>query len=103
MQSKATRYSGDIKISIVYSDEEQEYACRLEADGERTEYTTVGEPKILEHAVDSPEALDTAAHAALSFALDDQRDIMDKAASTDSGWHVGRTEADRWPVEEPVS
>jgi hypothetical protein len=54
MQSKATRYSGDIKISIVYSDEEQEYACRLEADGERTEYTTVGEPKILRRSTRRP-------------------------------------------------
>jgi len=104
MQTKRTRYSGDITISLIYSDEEQQYACQLSADGETSEYATVGEPKVLEHAVDSPEAFASAAHAALSFVMDDQKDIVDKAAMTDSGWHVGRTKDNRWPVvEEPLT
>jgi hypothetical protein len=100
MTTRATRFSGDIAISIIHNERERQYACRLAIPGGRSGYQVVGEPAVLEHAVDAPEAIDAAAHAALSFAAEDfhtRSDVEDHAAMTDEGWHIGRTEKERWP------
>ena len=100
MTIRATRFSGDITITIVHSEQESQYACRLALPGGGSGYQVVGEPRILEHAIDAPEALDDVAHAALSFAADEPitgSDIEDNAAATGEGWHIGRTEEERWP------
>lgn len=34
MGDRATRFSGDIEISIVYNERERQYACRLAVPGE---------------------------------------------------------------------
>ena len=104
MTIRATRFSGEIAISIIHSEQEQEYACRLAFPGDRSAYQVVGEPAVLEHAIDAPEALDAAAHAALSFAAEEPvggSEVEQHAAMTDSGWHIGRTEKERWPCSTP--
>lgn len=98
MGDRATRFSGDIEISVVYNERERQYACRLAVPGESSVFQVVGEPAILEVAVDAPEAFDSAAHAALSFADDERRwGIEEHAAFGESGWHIGRTKEERWP------
>lgn len=59
----------------------------------------VGAPACLSHAVDSPEAYDDAASAALSFASYDDSEWGDKATHNRelSAWHVGRAPSTRWP------
>jgi hypothetical protein len=95
--NRAARFSGDIEISIVYNERERQYTCRLALPGESV-FQVVAEPAILEHAVDSPEAFDSAAHAALSFADNERRRvIVEHAALSECGWHIGRTKEDRWP------
>ena len=100
MTVAATRFSGDIKIGIVYSESEAQYACQLSMPGVPSVFEVVGEPAILEHAVDSPEAFDSVAHAALSFSAADDLymgDVDGHAAYNCDGWHIGRTEKERWP------
>jgi hypothetical protein len=98
MESRSTRFSGDIEIGIIYSERERQYACRLSMPGEQSVFQVVGEPAVLEVAVDAPEAFDMVAHAALSFADEERRwSIEDHAALSDDGWHIGRTKEERWP------
>ena len=83
----AIRYSGTIRIRITYLEPylagdkcpagrstrlNGEYRCFLRADG-YTATIIVGAPAVLSHAVDSPEAFDDAARAAIAFADDEAR------------------------------
>ena len=74
----ALRYCGEIRIRITYQDGpgNGRYRCYLTAGDTRTRSTTitVNAPAYLSHAVDSPEAFDNAARAALAFARDDRGD-----------------------------
>jgi hypothetical protein len=94
----ARRYSGKVTVSILWDDHDNRYAARVKADGsEQPIFVTVGAPKILEHAVDSPEAYDAAAKAAIAFADDDVPGTEEQAAFTESGYFVSRKHKERWP------
>lgn len=76
----ALRYSGDARVRVTYLDtaalpwswyRNGGYRCFVRTDSGATYSCVVGAPQILEHAVDSPEAFDDAAKAALSFAEHD--------------------------------
>jgi hypothetical protein len=73
-----------------------EYRCRIvpnrTVDVDMAAVIHVGAPAILEHAVDSAEAFDGAAHAALSFASADGWPVDTYAAYDDtiSGWLIRR-------------
>jgi hypothetical protein len=70
----AIRYSGDARIRVTYLDEvlpdnrNGGYRCFVRTDSGETYSCVVGVPQVLEHAVDSPEAFDDVAKAALAFA-----------------------------------
>jgi hypothetical protein len=66
----AKRYSGDVVVTMIYRDATRDYACRVAIPGE-TRVVFVGAPKALEHAVDSREAFDQTARAAIAFAEDE--------------------------------
>jgi len=100
----ARRYCGQITIYLVCND--TDYSVRVVGPGGAA-HVQVGFPAVLTKAVDSPDAFDEAAHAALSFIQDDQErarrgaDLdqppgwtghldLDQAATTDSGWMVTR-------------
>ena len=62
----ATRYSGNVRINLRYTDHDGQYHCNVVwTDGRKN--VIVGHPAHLTMSVDSPEAYDRAAHAALSF------------------------------------
>lgn len=63
----ATRYSGQVRVRLVYVDARSGYDARVSWPDGR-ERVKVGEPKTLTHAVDSPAAYDAAARAAIAFA-----------------------------------
>jgi len=106
------RYSGSLRIRVTYVEYNGEtfsdgtprspngqYRCYIKDTNGGTPFKItvwVGTPAYLEHAVDSPESFDSAAHAALSFADDDNGRVSDRAAHTGSGWHIGRSITDVW-------
>jgi hypothetical protein len=92
----ALRYSGALRIRVTYVDPKAGYRCAISGDGIRRTIW-VGAPNCLSHAVDSSEAFDETAHAALSFADDEDSGIGDKAAATPEGWHIGRSGPNAWP------
>ena len=102
------RYSGEIRIRVTYLDGSlttaPRYRCFLRGPGDLTATIIVNAPAYLSHAVDSPEAFDDAAHAALSFAENDDRDWSVHAHAAfkadGTGWHVGRTPSAAWPKVE---
>lgn len=121
----AFRYSGAIRIRVTYKDPKPAhvfrdgtprhpngyYVCTLrEFETAKEGFGTVkarkivivGAPAFLPRgqAVDSPEAFDSAARAALAFAYDDDSSWGDHAASDDSGYHLGRNPEDAWPQEK---
>ena len=80
-----------------------EYKCALYTKGsdgrERRMWDgNVGIPQSLSHAIDSPLAYDKAAHAALSFAVDENDDIANHLEYTDSGFAIRRQKAYRHTV-----
>lgn len=85
----ATRYSGDLKISVQLTDRD-DYKVTISRAGRNVWRGVVGAPRSLTHSLDSPTAFDNAAKAGLSFADDDGADVQ-SADSTDSGWHVSRS------------
>lgn len=106
------RYSGNVRIRITYRDAGRAglngtYRCFIvcheprEILGavRRRKYQTVfvGAPAILTHAVDSPQAFDDTARAALAFA---HEGLANEAtlALDGSDWHVGRSPEKRWPT-----
>jgi len=71
----AKRYSGDVTVTMIYRDRTNDYACRVaSASGRAT--VLVGAPAFLEHAVDSREAFDGTARAAIAFAEHDGLDVQ---------------------------
>jgi hypothetical protein len=93
------RYSGKIRIRITYIDAPQGgtcgyYRCFLRAVGfHQGEGRTiqVGAPAHLTNAVDSPEAFDDAARAAIAFAQDENPGWDDLAAHNEDGYHIARS------------
>lgn len=113
----SVRYSGVVTIRITYRDASTSdvypdgtprnfngtYRCvlsRPKPQGSRTKtyrhVVIVGAPAFLSHAVDSVQAFDDAARAALSFGSHDDSDWGENAWQTDSGWHVGRSKNDAY-------
>lgn len=69
---EAIRYCGKVKIKCSFDDAANQYVCRLYMGGHAgTQYVGVAPASRL--AVDSPQAFDNAARAAVSFALDDKQ------------------------------
>jgi hypothetical protein len=101
----AKRYSGTVTISIRYVDNESAYRCYLTSPltFRRQGYAvSIREPASLNVPVDSSEAYDAVAHAALSFLANDieewrgnhlnsHAEILACAESSDSGWCVARS------------
>lgn len=88
---KVRRYSGDLKIELSFNDRTDEYRARIcpVRGGGACETVHVGAPKYLKHAVDSPQAYDSAAHAAISFARDELQERADPNRQG-SGWDIRR-------------
>ena len=102
------RYSGEIRIRITYiatagiglgglapqGGTSGYYRCFLRAVGFRQgegRTIQVGAPAHLTNAVDSPEAFDDAARAAIAFAQDENPGWDDLAAYNEDGYHVARS------------
>lgn len=94
----ATRYSGDVVVRIHWNDRTSQYDATVSAPGERPVRIHVGHSPASRLGVDSPEAYDSAAHAAISFADDEESGIGARAATRPdgSGWHISRTKANAW-------
>jgi len=117
----ALRYSGLVKISVVYRDQGDYRAVVTLNDPE--DYRRHPLPQFRKKApswtgfirpapagfgrgvaYDSPQAYDEIARSALSFAdhdLQNQADyetwVSDKAANSEGGWYVGRSLKTAWP------
>jgi len=85
----ALRYSGSLTIRVVWNDRGH-YDASISRKGRNLWSGTIGEPRHLRVAVDSPEAYDDTAHAALSFADSEGADVFRSADHTGSGWHIAR-------------
>lgn len=87
----ARRFCGNVTIDLRYRDRGGGYDCRV-VTPVGTMKIAVSEPAVLTHAVDSPESYDSAAHAALSFAIDVNHRIADEAALgiVDGKYHITR-------------
>lgn len=102
----AVRYSGDVKITLKYRERENDYRATLTWPSGRGGYhrhtVHVGVPAHITKAVDSPDAYDEAAHAALSFANDEWSLIGELSAMAEDGWLVSRHELMAWggPLHE---
>lgn len=87
----ATRYSGDVKVSVLYRDQ-GDYRAVVSAPGEKPEVVFV-RPAASGFgrgvAYDSPEAYDEIARSAISLA---NRPFDDRAEFGDSGLVVRRTQ-----------
>ena len=97
----ATRYSGDLTITLTYRDRESDYRATISwpsrpRNGSHRHTVYVGEPKYLTHAVDSPEMYDSAAHAAISFGSEEEPEIGERAAYGTDGWLISRNKARKW-------
>lgn len=92
----AKRYCGRYVVNVVFVDKYAEYACTIYHDvysgkkhGHHLIY--VHPPASSRIAVDSPQAYDDAAHAALSFATSpDQWNMESELDYTDSGFRIRR-------------
>ena len=98
----ARRYSGSVTVDVTWVDADSQYRCRVRAPGGATT-VHVGPPAVLERAVDSPEAYDVAAHAALSFVAEgslEEPSVNEHATGNVrcDGWHIGRSLAQRYPA-----
>lgn len=94
----AKRYSGLATVTVTYDDRRGDYKASV-AIGKRNVWSgRIGEPKSRTVAVDSPSAYDDVAHAALSFAVDEEPDLAGAGIEYDRdgyGWHIARTKAKR--------
>jgi hypothetical protein len=96
----ARRYSGEVRIELTLvpapnMPHGEQYRCDISLRGVRLGTQYVGIPAHLEHAIDSPEAFDAAARAALSFAVDEEergerdwRGFADHCELGPDGWIV---------------
>lgn len=102
----ARRFSGEIRITIKLDETSpvDAYDCTLSVKGEGHKRVRVLGPvyRAKGTAVDSSEAYDSAAHAALSFAEGEGFPVSEHAATdaAGSGWHIGRDAAHAWPKED---
>jgi hypothetical protein len=94
----ATRYCGALRISVTWSDAAGEYKATVHTSDGRWQ-GGVRAPAVLQAAVDSPEAYDGAAHAAVTFAVEESHCahlVEDAAVNVDgSGWLIERPAAYR--------
>lgn len=100
----ATRYCGSIKVncklvSSPHAPHGEQYKCTISHKGKRLGTTYVGIPVYIDKGIDSPEAYDEAASAAIAFAQDEEergeRDwgsLGDYCDYTDSDRYVRRAE-----------
>jgi len=95
----AKRYSGEVEVSIIWNDNEEQYAAKVTAPGPRDQFVMVGAPAVLEVAVDSPEGYDSAARAAIAFADNEDEVIGDYAAYTSEGCYISRSKDSKWPSQ----
>ena len=86
----ATRYSGSVKVTLLWKDRENQYRCVVKVPGERAKVIWVGAPAHLTVGVDSPKAYDSTARAALSFADDEGLEVSNHADHTGSDWAISR-------------
>lgn len=86
----AIRYCGHVKINCTYRDRQCDYRCALSIRGKQVGTQYVGEPRVLDHAVDSPQAYDSAAHAAIVFAIDDKQIFENDLDITAHGYGIKR-------------
>jgi hypothetical protein len=100
----AIRYSGELRIRVTLldiTDSNGRYQYRCHVRGPADAKTVfVGSPASIGHAIDSTEAFDSVAHAAISFADDAGSDTFSSRAATKvdgSGWHIGRNAKAAWP------
>lgn len=111
----ARRYSGRVKVVCQFRDKESDYACALYVSGEHVGDVYVGLPgawwTLPEYrgGVDSDEAFDAAARAALVFAMhddeDDDGDDDGEGPLIDSGdvdWSEDSVAVRRRPRPRPV-
>lgn len=103
----AFRYSGNVVVSVQlkhrqsppYSDY---YGCSVEDPHTRT-YVEVGAPSVPTVAIDSEEAFDATARAAIAFATNECEQLGERcfegvAYDRDlTEIHIGRTAEDCWP------
>lgn len=75
----ALRYSGSLTVRVVWNDRGY-YNASVSRKGRNLWSGTVGAPRSSRVAVDSPEAYDATASAALSFAAHDGADVDDAGA-----------------------
>lgn len=96
----ARRYSGGLNINVRLR-LAGNYGCTV-SDSSSTVSVKVNPPACPEHAIDSSEAYDDAARAAVAFALEEKDDhgvqILDESqvAFTDSGIHIARQRRSAW-------
>lgn len=93
----ATRYSGTVRIGIVYDDRSDQYRVTFSREGKSLGGVWVKPPAARVHAVDSPLAYDATARAGCSFMADDQPDVGQLFDSADAGYTVRRTKT--YPAE----
>ena len=94
------RYSGNVTVAINYVDSENHYKATVSAGGKRGKTVIVNPPRHLTKAVDSAEAYDNAAKAAVSFAEDDGFDASG-AEYTGSGIAIRRHKPSHGNVAAP--
>jgi hypothetical protein len=82
------RYCGGIRISIVLTDRD-EYVCLVSDDDDEVR-VVVNSPKVITLALDSEEAFDDTARAALAFAIDERDNSFEDCDADDSGFVITR-------------
>ena len=94
----ANRYSGQLRISVEYDDRGGDYRVGVTDGKHRWRGRIRPAPAGFGPGVgyDSPKAYDSIARSALAFASDEMGDLGEVAATTESGYHVGRTPATAW-------
>lgn len=91
-----TRYSGNVKVNIVWLDSKDQYKADVSVGGKRGKTIYVGAPRVMIHGVDHPSSFDSAARAAISFAADEGLDV-DGAEYDRSGVVVHRKKPSHAP------
>lgn len=98
----AIRYCGSVKINCKlvpakHMPHGEQYKCDISIGGKKLGTQYVGIPSYLTHAIDSPMAYDSAAHAAISFATDEADrgekewdGLSDAVDWSDDGYAIGR-------------
>ena len=91
----AIRYCGRVKIDCKlvparHMPHGEQYKCSLSIGSQHLCTQHVGLPAHLTHAIDSPSAYDDAAHAARSFATDEDAVSENSLSFTDDGYDIQR-------------